>query len=95
MHRLDTTSQQMRRARVHSLIQLGSLVEKAGLLETFEISLGTDLQKDPEMKKPVAALFKSFLEINSMVQSGDFYLPLMAEQGLEELRNLKREKAQS
>lgn len=94
MHKLDTTSQQMRRARTRTLVALGGLVTKSGLLETFDIPLGADLQKDPEIQKPVAALFKGLLELNAMVQSGDLYLPLMAEQGLAEFRKLKRKKSQ-
>jgi hypothetical protein len=90
MVRLNHSSQEIRRARTRSLIQLGALVETAGLLETFEISLGTDLQKDPEAKLPVAALFKGLLELNRMVQSGDFYIPLMGEQGLAAFGELKR-----
>jgi hypothetical protein len=64
MHHLGTTSSSLRKARTRTLIQLGGLVEKAGLLETFEISLGLDLQKDPEIKEQVAALFKEFLILN-------------------------------
>ena len=89
MHKLEITSHQLRRARTRSLIQLGALIEKAGLLETFGITLGEDLQKNPEMKLPIAALFKGLLELNKMAQSDDVHLPTWAQQGLEELRRRK------
>jgi hypothetical protein len=90
MDKFEVTSHGFRRARTRSLIQLGALVEKAGLLETFEITLGEDLQKNPVMKRPIAALFKGLLDLNAMVKSGDLYLPLMVEQGLEEFGKLKK-----
>jgi hypothetical protein len=62
MDKQEFTSQGLRRARTRSIIQLGGLIEKAGLLETFEITLGADLQQDPEMKMPIAALIKGLLE---------------------------------
>ena len=45
MDKLETTSHEFRRARTRSLVQLGAMVAKAGLLETFEIPLGLDLQQ--------------------------------------------------
>ena len=92
MDKLETTSVALRKARNHQLIQLGALIEKAGLLETFEITPGADLQKDPETQRPVAALFKGLLELNKMAQAGEIHMQLYAEQGLAELRKSKREK---
>lgn len=85
MDQLGNTSVGLRKARNRQFIQLGALIQKAGLLETFEIPLGADLQKDPETKLPVAALFKGLLEFNKMAHSGDVHLPLWGQQGLEEL----------
>lgn len=90
MNELELTSHQMRRARTRSLVALGGLVAKSGLLETFDITLGEDLQKNLNLQKPVAALFRSFLELNAMLKAGDLYIPLMVEQGLEEFGKLKR-----
>ena len=73
-------------------MQLGALVSTAGLVKTFGITLGKDLQRDPEMKEPVAALFKGLLVLNEMVESGETHLPLWTEQGLEELGKLKNPK---
>lgn len=91
MDKQEFTSQGLRRARTRSIIQLGGLIEKAGLLETFGITLGTDLQKDPLMKNPIAALFKGLLELDAMARSGDIHMQLYATQGLAELKKSKRE----
>ena len=85
MNTLEITSHGFRRARTRSLIQLGGLIEKAGLLETFQLTLGDDFQRDPETRELIAALFKGLLVLNEMVQSGDFHLPLLINQGLEAL----------
>ena len=90
MHKLELTSRTARKARTRSLIQVASLASKAGLLETFDIVLGEDLQKSPEMKEPVAALFKGFLVLNEMARSEEVHA-LWAAQGLEKLANSKKE----
>ena len=90
MENLEYSSSAKRRARVHSLIQLGRLLEKAGLVKTFGISLGTDLQKDLSMKEPMAALFKAFLDLNKLAQSDEINLNLLAQQGLETLGKLNK-----
>lgn len=93
MDRFEVTSHSFRRARTRSLIQLGALIETAGLLDTFEITLGSDLQKDPAMKRTVAALFKGLLELNTMAKTGDLHMPLMAEQGLKVFGELREERS--
>lgn len=93
MHKLELTSHAARKARTRSLIQVATLASKAGLLETFGITLGEDLQKSPEMKEPVAALFKGFLVLEEMARSEDVSLSLWVPQGLEELRKSKNPKA--
>ena len=92
MDALEITSHGFRRARTRSLIQLGSLVVKARLVETFQITLGDDLQKDPDTKEPIAALFKGFLVLEEMARSEDVSLSLWVQQGLEELRKSKNPK---
>ncbi|MBP6951917.1 MAG: hypothetical protein KBD36_03210 [Alphaproteobacteria bacterium] len=89
MNSLNLTYHGMRRARVKSLVQIGSLVDQAGLLETFGITLGEDLQKAPELKM----LFKGLLVLNDMVTSGEaFHKELWSYQGLEALRELNERK---
>ncbi len=94
MATLEIDSRGLRRARTRSLIQLSGLMEKAKLLEIFHIKLGRDMQKDPEMKEPVAALFKGLLILKEMVESGEVSLQIWVVQGLEELakkdRNLQK-----
>ena len=73
-----------------ALLELGSatagpIIEKSGLLETFQLTLGDDFQKDPETRDPIAALFKGLLVLNEMAQSEDVYLSLWVSQGLEAL----------
>ena len=89
MDTLELTSQKARKARSRSLIQLGALVSTAGLVKTFGILLGKDLQRDPEMRDQIASLFKGLLVLNEMVESGEAHLPLWTQQGLEALRTIK------
>ncbi len=89
MHKLELTSRTARKARTRCLIVLGALVDKAGLLETFGITLGEDLQKSPEMKEPVAALFKGLLVLNEMAKSEDVH-ELWAQQGLLAFGEIKK-----
>lgn len=89
MHILEIGSRGARRARVHSLVQLGGLIVKSGLLETFHIKLGLDLQRDISMKEPIAALFKGLLTLNEDARSDTSQLSLWARQGLEILAHSK------
>ena len=91
MNTLEIDSRELRRARTRSLIQLAGLMEKAKLLEAFHIKLGRDMQKDPEMKEPIAALYKGLLVLKEMVEAGEVSLQIWATQGLEELRRSNRE----
>ncbi len=83
MNAAQTSSSNKRRARTRSLIQLGGLLEHAGTLDIFNITLGIDLQSDESVKNNIAALFKSFLIINDMVTSHELDLGVLALQGLE------------
>lgn len=88
MDLLSLSSSRQRRARTRSLIQLGGLIEKSGLLETFGITLGEDLQKSPNMQEPIASLFKGLLELKEIANSDDVDLQLWANQGLESFKNM-------
>lgn len=90
MNKLETAHHGFRRARTRSLIQLGGLVEKSGLLETFQLSSGDDFQSDPETKEHVAALFKGLLVLNELANSQEVHLPLWASQGLRALSESKK-----
>jgi len=63
----------LRKARTRTLIQLGGLIEKAGLLDDFNLELGSDLQKDLTCKDQVHALFGSLLELKSLLKDSEVY----------------------
>jgi len=90
MDKLKTSSYEFRKARTRSLISLGGLLEKAGLVETFGITLGKDLQRDPDQKLPVAGLFKGLVELNTLAKSEDVHMVLWQTQGLQLLGEAKR-----
>ncbi len=60
---LELGSKSLRKARTRTLIQLGCLLEKVGLLDALDIALGSDLQKDSEMLEPMYALYGGLLEL--------------------------------
>ncbi len=72
-----------RKARTRTLIQLGGLVEKSGLLELLEINTGDDLQKDPECFEAASILMGAFAEIYSqlLLDTTDAQKILWAERG--------------
>lgn len=90
MNSFNLTHHGMRKARTKSLIQIGALVEKAGLLETFDLPVGSDFQKDPQLKMQIAALYKGLLILNDIVASGEAHLPLWSHQGLIAFAETKR-----
>jgi hypothetical protein len=84
-HRLETqnnlTHSTLRKARTRTLIQLGGLVEKSGLMEFFGLEPGDDLQQNLEKKEEVFALLGSLLETQSMLENGDLHKDLLAQKG--------------
>ena len=78
---LELEPKSFRRARTRTLIQLGGLIEKAGLLEEFGLNLGADLQKDSEMKDPVFAFFGALTDLKNTLQEGDASLTLWKVKG--------------
>ena len=57
-----------RKLRTRTLIQLGGLIEKAGLLQTLGIAMGSDLQKDEDVKDAVMILLGSLTEMQSALE---------------------------
>lgn len=90
LNQYAVSSHELRRKRTRSLIQLGGLVEKAGLLETFSLPLGADFQKEPDLKNNIAALFKGLLVLDELAHSDEVHLPLWTYQGLEMFEQLKK-----
>jgi len=52
-----------RKARTRTLIQLGGLIEKSGLLAELGLKTGDDLQRDPECLESAAVLMGALGEI--------------------------------
>lgn len=46
----------LRQSRTRTLIQLGGLLEKSGLIDALQIEMGQDLQKDSEVFSKIALL---------------------------------------
>ena len=65
---MTTSHHAFRKLRTRTLIQLGGLVEKAGLLQTLGIAIGTDLQKDEGVKDAVTILLGSLAEIQAALE---------------------------
>ena len=70
-----------RKARTRTLIQLGGLIEKSGLLENFDIIIGDNLQTDLEKKDQVFDLLGGLLELNNMMTQGEYPLALLSQKG--------------
>ena len=87
----NLTHSTMRKARTRTLIQLGGLVEKAGLMEVFNIEPGEDLQKDLTKKDAVFGLLGALLETHSLLQNGDLHKHLLTQKGAKAFGD-KREK---
>ncbi len=72
----------MRKARTRTLIQLGGLIEKAGLFDQFDLSLGQDLQRDEEVKEDVMVLLGALSSLTQEMQRGDYSRDLWRERGI-------------
>jgi hypothetical protein len=53
----------VRKARTRTLIQLGGLIEKSGLLPSLDIALGDDLQKDENCFEGASTLLGALMDI--------------------------------
>lgn len=67
MQRQSQPSHMTRKLRTRTLIQLGGLIEKAGVLDALDISLGDDLQKDTDVKEAMITLFGALLDMKETV----------------------------
>lgn len=71
----------LRKARTLTLIQLGGLVNKAGLLDPLDLHLGDNLQKDEQKFDAVATLMGAFVELLPMLLKDDTQKLLWKERG--------------
>ncbi len=61
--RQKNDNKQLRMKRTRTLIQTGGLLSVAGLLERFSITLGDDLQSDPDNHDKAATLLGVFVSL--------------------------------
>ena len=71
MYRSDGYPANMRKARVHCLIQAGAMIHKAGLFECVGLEVGDDLQRDPETFESAATLMGALLSLKEIFTSED------------------------
>lgn len=71
----------LRRARTRTLIQLGGLFEKSGLMETFDVQAGDNLQENLEKKENVLAILGGLIELKEMMQNQEFHIDLLTNKG--------------
>lgn len=71
LHRKGQTASQFRKARTRTLIQLGGLIEKVGLLEPLNIALGDDLQRDYGCLESAAILAGALSELHQSFYEED------------------------
>ena len=77
-----SNSHTLRKQRTRTLIQLGGLIEKSGLLDQFAISLGQDLQRDEEVHDEVKVLLGALVSLNQEMKRGDYSSDLWKERGV-------------
>ena len=81
MEKNNQTHVTFRKARTRTLIQLGGLVEKSGLMENFDLEVGDDLQRDIHKKDQIFALLGGLLELKEMMNQKEFSSDLLAQKG--------------
>ena len=81
MEKNHQTPATFRKARTRTLIQLGGLFEKSGLMETFDLKMGDDLQKNLPQKDHIFALLGGLLELKEMLKNQEFPLDLLKQKG--------------
>lgn len=73
-----------RRARTRTLIQLGGLMEKSGLIDEFNIVLGDDLQQDLDKKDAVFSLLGALSDLKGrMTDEEEMNISLLKQKGAE------------
>jgi hypothetical protein len=84
----DTSRNNLRRSRTRTLIQLGGLVEKSGLLEVLGIIPGADMQRDENMKPIAVGLLGAFVELKEGVEKDRSVVKLWQLKGSQYLNEL-------
>lgn len=71
----------LRRAQTRTKIQLGGLIQKAGLLEPLDLHPGDDLQRDGQKFDAVATLMGAFLDLSDPLHHDEAQKLLWRERG--------------
>lgn len=61
----------VRKARTRTLVQLGGLLQKSGILDDLNLTPGNDLQKDTDCHESVAILMGALCELRQNLQTDD------------------------
>jgi|GEM_PF-1125657 len=72
----------LRKARTRTLIQLGGLVEKSGILPYLDINMGDDLQLQEDLKENIDILLGSLVDIKQSLEHDPAYKKLALKKGL-------------
>jgi hypothetical protein len=78
----------LRKKRTRTLIQLGGLVQKSGLLEQLHLQVGDDLQQDELCFNGVATLIGAFTDLVKTIQEDETQTMLWCEKGKKVLASL-------
>ena len=87
----NTQSTLARKARTRTLIQAGGLLEKSGLLTTFNLKCGDDLQKDYHCKNDVMALLGALIEMKDQIENSDLSQTWLVQKGKEKMHERETE----
>ena len=71
----------LRKSRTLTLIQIGGLVNKAGLLDPLGLHLGDNLQKNEQIFDEVATIMGAFCDLSQPLQKDDAQKLLWRERG--------------
>jgi len=72
----------LRKARTRTLIQLGGLIEKSGILPYLNITIGDDLQLQEDLKESVDILLGSLVDVKQSIEHDPAYKKLALKKGL-------------
>lgn len=59
----------LRKARTRTLVQLGGLIQKSGILDDLNLTPGDDLQKDPDCFDSAATLMGALCELRQSLHT--------------------------
>lgn len=81
LRRNGLTNMTLRKKRTRTLIQLGGLVQKSGLLEPLQLKIGDDLQGDELCFDGAATLMGAFSDLARTIQEDETQTMLWRENG--------------